>query len=46
MGKMESLLIVGGFYNLVFAIFHLLFWKIFKWDSELSKLSFIELIGR
>ena len=41
MEKMESLLIIGGFYNLVFAIFHLLFWKIFKWDSELNKLSFI-----
>jgi len=38
---MESLLIVGSFYNLAFAIFHILFWKIFKWNSELSKLNFL-----
>jgi hypothetical protein len=38
---MESLLIAGGFYNLAFVIFHILFWKIFKWNSELKKLNFL-----
>jgi len=39
--NMEQLIIIGGFYNLAFAVFHLLFWKIFKWDSELRKLNFL-----
>ena len=38
---METLLKIGSFYNLAFAVFHLLFWKIFKWDTELSKISFL-----
>jgi len=38
---MEILLKVGGIYNLAFAVFHLFFWKIFKWDSELSSLNFL-----
>ncbi len=38
---METLLKIGSLYNLAFAIFHLLFWKIFKWDIELSKISFL-----
>jgi uncharacterized membrane protein YwzB len=38
---METVLIIGSLYNLLFAVFHLLFWKIFKWDMELSKLSFL-----
>jgi hypothetical protein len=38
---MELLLKLGGLYNLAFAIFHILFWKIFKWDSELVKLGFL-----
>jgi len=38
---MEQLLIVGSIYNLSFAIFHLFFWKIFKWKTQLAKLDFI-----
>ncbi|MCJ7771591.1 MAG: hypothetical protein MUP22_00495 [Desulfobacterales bacterium] len=37
--QMEILLKIGGIYNLAFAVFHCLFWKIFKWDSELSQLN-------
>ena len=29
-----------GIYNMLFALFHLFFWKIFKWESELKKLHF------
>ncbi len=29
-----------GIYNLLFALFHLFFWKIFNWESELKKLHF------
>ena len=36
---MEYLLKFGAFYNLLFAIFHIFFWKIFKWHFELPKLN-------
>jgi hypothetical protein len=38
---MKTLIIIGGFYNLAFAIFHVLFWKMFRWKRELSSLSII-----
>jgi len=38
---MKQLLIAGSIYNLAFAIFHVLFWKIFKWKAQLSKLDYI-----
>ena len=34
----ETLLFIGGFYNLAFAIFHILFWKIFRWKRSLRRL--------
>jgi len=34
----ETLLFIGGFYNLAFAVFHILFWKIFKWKRNLRRL--------
>ncbi len=36
---MKTLIIVGGFYCLAFAIFHLAFWKLFDWKTELPKLN-------
>jgi len=30
---------IGGIYNIAFLVFHALFWKLFKWDKELPKLS-------
>lgn len=36
---MRTLIFLGGLYNLFFAVFHTGFWKMWKWDSELSKLS-------
>jgi len=38
---MEKIIIlkICGFYNLAFAIFHILFWKIFKWNDDLKKSS-------
>lgn len=38
---MKQLLIAGGIYNLFFAVYHLFFWKIFKWKTQLSHLDFI-----
>jgi len=38
---MKQLLIAGGIFNLAFAIFHILFWKIFNWKTELKKLDFM-----
>ncbi len=29
----------GGVYNLAFAIFHFLFWKLFRWKNELPNLA-------
>lgn len=37
---METIVLIGGLYNIGFALFHLAFWKIFKWNDELKKLSF------
>ncbi|HMQ09017.1 MAG TPA: hypothetical protein PKC30_17080 [Saprospiraceae bacterium] len=37
---MMTILLLCGIYNAGFALFHILFWKIFKWDRELSKMGF------
>ena len=31
------LLYICGFYNLTFAVFHLYFWKIFRWKEDLKE---------
>jgi len=31
------LLYICGFYNLSFAVFHIYFWKIFKWKEDLTR---------
>jgi hypothetical protein len=36
---METLIKVGGYYNIILVIFHLLFWHIFDWNKELRSLS-------
>lgn len=38
---MKVLLYVGAAYHLAFALFHLGFWKLFRWQDELPKLGFI-----
>lgn len=35
---MKTLIFIGGLYCLIFAIFHLAFWKLFEWKTELPKL--------
>lgn len=37
----RTLILVGGFYNLAFAVFHLLFWRIFNWKTDLKQVSFL-----
>ena len=32
-----TLLYICGFYNLVLTVFHILFWKVFKWNETLTK---------
>ena len=34
-------ILTGGLYCLGFVIFHLTFWKLFKWQEDLASLSFI-----
>ncbi len=38
---MDILVSIGGIYCFAFAIFHLLFWRIFNWADDLSSLSFL-----
>lgn len=33
----KTFLLACGFYNLVFACFHIMFWKLFKWKEDLQK---------
>ena len=33
------LVIIGGIFNLGFAIYHSTFWKVFRWKQELAKIS-------
>jgi hypothetical protein len=35
---MMTIVLVCGFYSLAFAVFHLLFWRIFGWKKDLAKL--------
>ncbi|MDR2920809.1 MAG: hypothetical protein LBV72_15790 [Tannerella sp.] len=37
---MKKLITIGGIYNILFALFHAGFWKMFNWSTELEKLSF------
>lgn len=34
-----ALLYLCGIYNLAFAVFHISFWKIFKWNDDLKNIS-------
>jgi hypothetical protein len=38
---MKTLILLGGFYNLAFAIFHLSFWRLFRWKTDLRSLTAI-----
>ncbi len=38
---MTKLIFAGGIFNLLFAVFHLFFWKLFNWKDELKSISFI-----
>ncbi len=35
---LEILLTIGGIFHLAFLLFHLMFWKLFKWNTQLEKL--------
>ncbi len=35
---MSALLVSAGLFNLAFAAFHLLFWRLFRWPDELGRL--------
>lgn len=37
---MKTLILLCGFYNLGFVVFHLLFWRIFHWKKDLAHLTF------
>lgn len=37
----ETMIFTGGLFNLGFAIFHLMFWRLFHWKEDLASLTFI-----
>jgi len=37
---MKTIILICGIYSLAFAVFHISFWKVFKWSSDLRKISF------
>jgi len=37
----KSVILAGGIYPVAFAIFHLMFWKLFRWKEDLASLSII-----
>jgi hypothetical protein len=39
MTESDLLLTIGGIYNLGFAVFHLFFWKVFRWKEDLTRLT-------
>ncbi|MCL2682881.1 MAG: hypothetical protein FWE63_05280 [Bacteroidales bacterium] len=38
---MKTVIYLCGFYSLIFAVFHMGFWKMFKWAEELKKLDIV-----
>ena len=38
--ELKTIIFICGVYNILFALFHLGFWKMFQWDKDLKKLSF------
>lgn len=37
----ETIVYLGGMYNIILVIFHLSFWKVFKWKKELKRMNFL-----
>jgi len=37
---MKLIVYLCGFYSLAFAVFHIGFWKLFKWDKDLKRMRF------
>lgn len=37
----KILIFLCGIYALAFAVFHVLFWKLFNWKNDLKKISFV-----
>lgn len=37
----DTILILGGIFNLLIAVFHLSFWRIFNWNQDLKSLRFV-----
>ena len=37
----EKLIIAGGVYNIALILFHVMFWRIFKWPETLNSLNYV-----
>lgn len=38
-GITKEIILIGGIYNICFVIFHLMFWRIFRWKKDLARLT-------
>jgi len=38
---MKTFIIAGGFYTIALIVFHMLFWRIFDWEQDLKRISFL-----
>ena len=38
---MDTIIIIGGAFNLGFALFHIFFWKLFHWKRDLASLTYV-----
>jgi len=36
----ESIILIGGLFNIALVFFHALFWKIFNWKKDLQRMTF------
>lgn len=37
----DTIIYIGGIFNLLFALFHLSFWRIFNWQQDLKSIRFV-----
>lgn len=39
--KNETVILIGGIYNIILFVFHVSFWKLFNWKKDLQRMTFL-----
>lgn len=39
--KNETVILIGGIYNIILLVFHIFFWEIFNWKKDLQRITFL-----